>query len=250
MTRYELRTVNVKQTLQNLFRRFGFQVFRYPPGIPRDISPAVRRTIQLVRPYTSTTSERIDALCRGVECVIANNIRGAFVECGVWRGGSSMAVARTLKENGIHDREVYLFDTFEGMPPATEKDRTNNGVSLVGQHRTAGLVCLASEEEVRRNMGLVGYEGPVHFIKGMVEQTIPALAPDPIALLRLDTDWYASTKHELVHLFPRLSPGGILIIDDYGEYQGCRDAVDEYMRENQLRHYLHRIDTTGRLLIK
>ena len=161
-----------------------------------------------------------------------------------------MAVAKTLKEVGIGDRELYLFDTFEGMPPATEKDKRPDGSTLVGQHRAPGIICLASEEEVRHNMGMVEYEGPVHYVRGKVEDTLPTHAPEQIALLRLDTDWYESTKHELVCLFPRLSQGGILIIDDYGEYLGCREAVDEYLRENNLCYFLNRIDYTGRLLIK
>jgi hypothetical protein len=182
--------------------------------------------------------------------VLANNVPGAFVECGVWRGGSSMAIARVLKDAGVHDRKLYLFDTFEGMTPATEKDRNYDGSSLLGLHRAPGIVCLAKEDEVRRNLTLVGYEGPIHFIKGKVEDTLPDQAPEQIALLRLDTDWYESTKHELVTLFPRLSSGGILIIDDYGTYLGCREAVDEYFCDNDLRYYLHRIDHTGRLVIK
>jgi hypothetical protein len=88
------------------------------------------------------------------------------------------------------------------------------------------------------------------FIKGKVEETIPEQAPAQIALLRLDTDWYESTYHELVHLYPRLSPGGILIIDDYGHWAGARKAVDEYFAEHRLNLFLHRIDYTGRICIK
>jgi hypothetical protein len=90
----------------------------------------------------------------------------------------------------------------------------------------------------------------IHFVQGRVEETIPACAPDPISLLRLDTDWYASTKHELVHLFPRLSHGGVIIIDDYGHWKGSREACDEYFRSNGIPILLNRIDYTGRIALK
>ena len=90
----------------------------------------------------------------------------------------------------------------------------------------------------------------VHLIKGMVEQTIPHDAPDQIALLRLDTDWYESTAHELKHLYPRLANRGIMIIDDYGHWQGARMAVDEFIQAQDFKPFLHRIDYTGRLIVK
>ena len=90
----------------------------------------------------------------------------------------------------------------------------------------------------------------VHFVPGPVEQTLPDHAPDPIAILRLDTDWYASTRHELEHLFPRVAPGGVLIVDDYGHWEGARRAVDEYFARSDDRILLQRIDYTGRIGVK
>ena len=90
----------------------------------------------------------------------------------------------------------------------------------------------------------------IHYVKGKVETTIPEQAPKQISLLRLDTDWYASTKHELENLFPRLSPGGILIIDDYGDWQGARKAVDEYVANHAPSLFLSRLDYTGRISVK
>ena len=87
----------------------------------------------------------------------------------------------------------------------------------------------------------------MHFVQGMVEETIPAGAPEKIALLRLDTDWYESTHHEMVHLFPRISDGGVLIIDDYGHWAGARRAVDEYFHEHNIAILLNRLDYTGRI---
>ena len=110
---------------------------------------------------------------------------------------------------------------------------------------------VAPIEQVREAVLGVGYPGDrIHFVQGRVEDTVAANAPAEIALLRLDTDWYSSTKHELVHLYPRLMSGGILILDDYGYWQGARRAVDEYISENGLTLLLNRIDNTARSSIK
>src|SRR5262249_25595399 len=128
----------------------------------------------------------------------------------------------------------------DGLPAAELLPRTPKG---------AGDWCDAPEEEVRRNMASTGYPSDrVRYVRGPVEETIPAVAPGTIALLRLDTDWYASTRHELTHLFPRLSPGGVLIIDDYRHWQGARQATDEFLAAYP-HLFLHRVDYTCRLLI-
>jgi hypothetical protein len=160
-----------------------------------------------------------------------------------------MAAALTFKS----PRPMVLFDTFEGMSAPTEHDRqAQSGQLASAMLRDAGpadtLRCHSPLEEVQRNMGTTGY--PPHkisYVKGKVEDTLPGAAPQQIAVLRLDTDWYESTHHELEHLYPRLSPGGVLIIDDYGYWSGARKAVDEYFRDSL---FLGRIDGTGRIGIK
>jgi hypothetical protein len=110
---------------------------------------------------------------------------------------------------------------------------------------------VASLDDVREAVLGVGYpEERIHFVEGPVEQTVPEHAPTEIALLRLDTDWYASTKHELIHLYPRLETGGVLIIDDYGYWQGARQATDEYIAENDVPLLLNRIDVGARIAVK
>ncbi len=110
---------------------------------------------------------------------------------------------------------------------------------------------IAGFDEVRDSVQGTGYpEDKIHFVQGGVEETVPEHAPAEIALLRLDTDWYASTKHELVHLYPRLAPGGVLIIDDYAYWRGARQAVDEYVREKELTLLLIRIDHGARVAVK
>jgi len=209
-----------------------------------------------VQPFTLTSPERIAALCHAVEYISCHKIAGDIVECGVWRGGSMMAVAKTLLRYGDVRRKLHLFDTFEGMTPPTEIDRKcRDGVSaaaiMATNDRSHGIWCCCPLEEVQHNLACARYPmRQISFIKGRVEHTLPAQAPASIALLRLDTDWYESTKHELTHLYPRLSAGGVLIVDDYGHWEGARAAVDEYVRDNDLPILLNRIDYTGRIAMK
>lgn len=168
-----------------------------------------------------------------------------------------MAAMLALLNAGISDRNIYLYDTFEGMTPPTEADKTFDGIAASTHlqhdaHRTGHYWCVAGIEDVRNNVFSTGYPGDrIQLVQGPVEETLPAQSPsDDIALLRLDTDWYQSTKHELIHLFPKLSPGGVLIVDDYGHWQGAKQAVDEYFAGLAETYYTHRIDYTGRLIIK
>jgi hypothetical protein len=238
---------------------FGLEIMRrradehYLP----DVSPAFMDTFKKVRPYTMTSPERILSLCEAVQYVYDKNLEGDIVECGVWKGGSMMAVAETLLRVSDTSKNLYLFDTFEGMPPPTENDVDITGVSAESlldssdKERDESIWCCATLDVVKEALGSTGYpSGKIHYIKGVVEQTIPHFAPKKISLLRLDTDWYESTKHELEHLFPRLSKGGVLIIDDYGHWQGAKKAVDEYFEENNIKILLNRIDYTGRIAVK
>jgi O-methyltransferase len=219
-----------------------------------DYDEAAKETITVVRPRTMTSSEKLFGLISAVRHVVKHDIPGDIVECGVWRGGSMQAVARTLAETGTVDRHLYLFDTFEGMPAPTEVDRRYDGrsaaVMLADAKRTAPVWAVASLEDVQAGMAEVGYPAErIHYVKGRVEDTVPREAPERIAILRLDTDWYESTRHELEHLYPRLTSGGILIVDDYGWWQGSRTAVDEFLEESGERLLLLRLDR-GRIAVK
>jgi hypothetical protein len=204
-----------------------------------------------------TSPERIRALCSAVRYIEQAGIEGAVVECGVWRGGSMMAAARTLSNVGSAKRDLYLFDTFEGMTEPGPHDIALTGETakclLEQSARTEDNMvwCYAPMERVAKALTLTGYpHALVHLIPGRVEETLAAAAPERIALLRLDTDWYESTREELHVLFPRLARGGVLIIDDYGHWQGARRAVDEYVNAHQLKLLLHPIDYTGRIAVK
>ena len=220
-----------------------------------DFEPWIIEIIERVQPYTYTSPERISALCTAVEYICAARIPGALVECGVWKGGSTMAAMLALLRCGDGEREIWLYDTFEGMSAPSEADIAFDGkvaVDVFLEKRAAGEKWAhSSEQEVRRNIDNCGYPGErVHFVKGLVEHTVPDQSPEHIALLRLDTDWYESTRHELHHLYPRLISRGVLIVDDYGHWQGARRAVDEYFRGVSQPVLLQRIDYTARLVLK
>jgi O-methyltransferase len=204
-----------------------------------------------VAAFTMTSAERVAALADACRYISRRKIEGDFVECGVWRGGSSMAAALTLLD-AEDVRELFLFDTYTGMTPPSAKDRAHSGEPAESVlERSERNRCIADEADVAANLASTGYPGErVHLIKGDVLETIPVSAPPTIALLRLDTDFYESTRHELAHLYPRLSSGGVLIIDDYGHWQGARQAVDEYFSTLPNAPLLARIDYTGRLAVK
>lgn len=204
-----------------------------------------------------TSPERVFAVLDAVRYVLKNGVAGGIVECGVWRGGTMMAVAHLLRMHNNFDRDLYLFDTFEGMPLPADVDADFRGRKAKSQFLVkkrssdSSDWCYAPLSEVQANLESVGYlRSKVHYIVGKVEDTVPAQAPETISILRLDTDWYESTKHELVHLYPRLVKGGVLIIDDYGHWQGARKAVDEYFALDEVPILLNRIDYSGRIAIK
>lgn len=228
-------------------------------NLPNDIAdPAFLELYKLCRPYTMTSAERLYSLYNAVRYVLDKNIEGDFVECGVWKGGSAMMMASLLAKAGVTNRKIFLYDTYEGMSEPTEADVDSTGEAAAqllqrqAKEDAASVWCYSPFEEVKANLQKTGFpEQNIVMVQGKVEDTIPGNIPaQKIALLRLDTDWYESTRHELIHLYPLLSTNGVLIIDDYGYWQGCRKAVDEYIRENKLAVLLNRIDETGRLVIK
>jgi O-methyltransferase len=203
-------------------------------GLPSDFDEEAKAVIASVRPYTMTSPDKLFALILAVRHIAGSGVEGALVECGVWRGGSMHAVARTLLSSGVTDRELYLFDTFAGMTEPTDKDLSAGGTPaatlLANAEKSAYVWAIASLEDVRQGLATLDYpQERFHLVEGPVEKTIPSEAPEQIALLRLDTDWYESTRHELEHLYDRLVPGGVLIIDDYGSWQGAKEATDEFI---------------------
>ncbi|MFN2631837.1 MAG: TylF/MycF/NovP-related O-methyltransferase [Thermoanaerobaculia bacterium] len=225
--------------------------------IPADMDAAFAPIFRKCTRFTMTSLERMYGLYKAVGHVVAAGVPGDFVECGVWRGGSAMVIAETLKSLEVSDRQIYLYDTFKGMAAPTDEDNTvldhvpAHGLWRNKQRATHNDWCFSPLAEVQENMRSTGYPfDRVTFVEGKVEETLPQIAPEAVALLRLDTDWYESTKSELRHLFPKLSPGGVLIVDDYGYWAGQRKAVDEYLEKHNVAMLLHRIDNSGRMAIK
>ncbi len=250
----------MKRWFRKAFHTLGFDIVRHRPRLDQDfpdVTDRDRRIVERIAGFTMTSLERQLAVIQAVRYLTQYRIAGSIVECGVWRGGSSMAAALTLIDEGDTGRSMYLYDTYEGMTPPKDVDRNPSGKLAQTQldkdpSRTSTVWAVADLDDVQRNMGSTGYPADkLHYIKGPIENTIPGAMPEaPIALLRLDTDWYESTKHELEHLYPLLCKGGILIIDDYGHWQGARKAVDEYFASLGQPCFLHRIDYTGRMFVK
>lgn len=249
----------MKSALRSLIRRFGVDIVRHGPGsaLPADFDPGAADIIRRASPYTMTSPERLFALIESVRYVSRCAIPGDIVECGVWRGGSMMAAALALLERNDTSRTLHLFDTYEGMTAPTGRDVSVDGraarelLDSTPKTEDDNVWCYAGLDQVKAAMFGTGYDrGRIRFVAGPVERTLPQAAPERIALLRLDTDWYESTRHELRHLYPRLSAGGVLIIDDYGHWKGARQAVDEYLAETGAKLLLNRIDYTGRVAVK
>lgn len=248
----------LKKTIHKVLLKYGYNIIKIEHKDEyADMGADFRELYEKCRPYTMTTVERMHALYQSIEYLIRNNIKGDLVECGTWRGGSAMLMAYALKKFKAEDRKIYIYDTFEGMsqPTALDVDQTGETASSLlesqKEDKENSVWCLASMQEVQHNMFTTGYRKEnIVFVKGKVEETIPGTTPDKISLLRLDTDWYESTSHELRHLYPLLSEHGVLIIDDYGHWQGARRAVDEFFAQNGMSPLLHRIDYTGRISIK
>ena len=258
--------LSVAQVVKSAFRLAGFDLRRAQLDSHRSDEPDskirladqpewVNEIIAFVQPYTMTSPERIAATCQAVVHVERWGIEGDIVECGVWQGGSMMAAALTLLRHK-HHRTLHLYDTFEGMSEPTSVDReAGSGRSasdlLASKNIDSAIWARSPLDTVKHNLSLTAYpHDRVNFIPGKVEDTIPGSIPSKIAVLRLDTDWYESTRHELTHLWPRLSTNGILLIDDYGHWAGARKAVDEFIEEVGRPLFLNRIDYTGRLVVK
>jgi len=214
-----------------------------------DLDESTRAILERVRRYTLTPPDRIAVMCGAVDYLVDRAVPGAFVECGVWKGGSLMACALRLLDRGVSDRELVAFDTFDGGTDPSPEDVDYRGVVQVPQGPGAQLPIDADLASVTANLHSTGYPADrIRLEAGDVMKTVPAAAPAQIALLRLDTDWYDSTKHELEQLYGRLEVGGVLLIDDYGHYAGARKATDEFFAGTRI--FLQRIDYTARIAVK
>lgn len=249
----------MKQLLIKILSKFNYQLKKIKGFDEKNYPDFSKNDLELIRfvsPYTMTSPERMFSLINSIEYIVANKIEGDVVECGVWRGGSSMIMAKKMLELAENQRHIYMYDTYDGMSEPTNDDLQYDGQVAEQMLNTSDkesdqIWCYSALDAVKSNMKKTGFDfEKIHFIQGKVEDTIPNVLPKKIAILRLDTDWYESTKHEMEHLFPLLVKGGVLIIDDYGHWQGARKAIDEYLAANNITILLNRIDYTGRIGIK
>ena len=258
----------MKKVLKFLFGTIGYIVLKKPKIVEAspvivydyaDISEESKRIYQACLPYTMISLERTDAIVASIEYLCKNNIPGDIVECGVWRGGAMYAAAQALVARKCLNRKIFLFDMFDVQGIFSTTNETEHDTNFLGnsvaQAISTGLYkredYLYQIEDVRSLLKSTGYpEENIVFKVGRVEDTLPDDEVKQVALLRLDTDWYESTIHELNHLYPKLVKDGVLLIDDYGHWVGCRKAVDEYISKNNLKMFLHRTDYTGRSVIK
>lgn len=220
----------------------------------QDMDIADRDRIRLVRPYTMTSWDKLTSLTLAVRYVVRSQIEGDFMECGVWKGGSVHLMARVLLDEGVIDRDIYLFDTFAGMTEPTSKDIDSSGHSaeerMASSTKDAKIWAISPRAEVEDGLRTLDYpQSRFHLVEGVVEETVPDRAPERIALLRLDTDWYESTKHELDHLWDRVVSGGVVVIDDYGSFQGAREATDEFFHRLKRPPFLQRAGN-ARVVVK
>jgi O-methyltransferase len=250
----------IKTLAKKAFGFLGLKISRIDAEL--NVVEASQLDLQImsaIQAYTMTAPARVWALLNAIQYISENHIEGDFCECGVWRGGSSMAAALKLKAAG-NLRRLWLYDTFSGMSEPSIYDKCRTPAVQVyrewkkHQHGDAlNEWCFASLDEVRRNIKSTGYPMDlVRFVVGKVEETlsVPSNIPETIALLRLDTDWYESTKAELEALYEKLSPGGVLILDDYGHWEGVRRAVDEFFASRPHKILLDRIDQGARIAVK
>jgi O-methyltransferase len=207
--------------------------------------------------FTLTRPARMAATMRALKYVSINKIQGAFVECGVWKGGQIIVGIEQLKLLNEF-REVLLYDTFSGMTEASEIDRSFLNQSAISLMETSeptsdNIWTKVSITEVQKNLSNLDYPKKlIKFVVGDVRETLltPKNLPERISVLRLDTDWFDSTYIELLKLYPLLSSGGVLLIDDYGHWEGSRRAADKFFQEIGIDPFWTAIDYTCVMHIK
>ncbi len=185
--------------------------------------------------------KRIRNVRECVEQVLADRIPGDLIEAGCWRGGTVIMMAGILKSYGVSDRTVWAADSFEGLPAPDEERFPADSGDI--NYKLDELK--VSAEEVRGNLGRYGLKSQkVELLEGWFRDTLPTVRDRQWALVRLDGDLYESTMDGLSNLYPQLSPGGFLIVDDYG-WENCRQAVEDYRREHAITEPIERIDWVG-----
>jgi hypothetical protein len=194
-------------------------------------------SLDSVRPLSMVHDFGLIHLSRILRTVLEDQVPGDLVECGVWKGGAAFLLADQLKRAGNHDRKVWMFDSFEGLPPPDEID----GAAALAYSREPGRPdnfdnCRVTLEEVEASAQKLGLTAHTKLVKGWFSDTLPAVASTigPIAILRIDSDWYSSVRCCLDHLFDQVSEGGFIVLDDYFVWDGCAIAIHEFLSDRRL----------------
>lgn len=208
---------------------------------------SIEEIISICKNYSMISVERFMENIKAVEYIEKNNIEGCIIEIGVWKGGSILAMMMFNELYSKNYRDFHLYDTFEGMTPSTEVDKDMNNIPAqrILEQNSWGN-CVSSLEDVQNNIKRHSKIVPNYHVGDILKNKF---IPEKIAILRLDTDWYESTKYELDTFYDNVSPGGVVIIDDYGHWQGCKKAVDEFL-EKHPEIKLEVTDYTGRYFYK
>ena len=238
----------IKKIIKNIADFAGYVFVKKLDNELESTSSFNRDIIKKFSKYTMTSNVKIFALIKAFEYVNKFKISGDFVECGVYTGGNIMILKKLIKKNRLN-RKIYAYDTFEGMTTPTSYDVKIDGTVAKKKFKKNWASC--SLNQVKQNFKETKLNiKNVRFIKGKVEDTlkIKKNLPKKISILRLDTDFYESTKSELEKLYPLLVKGGVLIIDDYGSWLGSKKATDEYFSNKKI--FIHFIDHSARMIIK
>jgi hypothetical protein len=228
--------------LKRCLTRTLFPDQRYGPDItkPLPFDPDLRRVGRdwPTEAVTMVGMERLNTLQNAVESVVAEGIAGDLVECGVWRGGASILMRATLEACGDTARSVWLYDSFQGLPrPSDPAD-----LDLTDLTPYLGV----SLEQVKKNFELFKLlDNRVNFVQGWFNDTLPVAQVQQIAVLRLDGDMYESTMVALDSLYPKVSAGGYIIIDDYGALPHCQRAVNDFRAKHGIASHIFLVDWTG-----
>lgn len=251
------------EIIKKLINKFNFKIehknswYKRNEHLIAEISQIELDIVKSISNYSMSTPANHWAIIQSIKHISKNNIDGDFVECGVWKGGNIILFKLILDLLKLN-KNIYAFDTFEGMPEPGEKDfdlKNIDAKKTFDKYKNKDIKwCYSTLDEVKSNIKSfnANYIETYNFVKGKVEETLndEKNLPNKISLLRLDTDFFDSTKKELEVLFPKLVSGGVLIIDDYGHWKGAKKAVDQYFELDKNFLWLHRIDYASRLLIK
>lgn len=227
----------VKYAVIRMLRKNGFVLMRPQPF------DATLREGGLDWPffgYTMIGQKRLDNIQYAVETVLSEDIPGDFMETGVWRGGAVLLMKAILDAHSVTDRAVWCADSFEGLPPPNETDRA---ISDSADFSDRAFLAV-SKEQVEANFRRFDLlDENVKFLKGWFSDTLPTAPIEKLAVLRLDGDLYESTMDALVNLYPKLQPGGFLIIDDYASWAGCKQAITDYRANHGITVEVQMIDS-------